>query len=339
MDMATANIPEKRALLNEARGQYRNLKTLEPLIAKSQDGFINPSLLQGAVTNTKKAKTNQVRGRNGDLGELAKVGQLIKDNVPNSGTASRLSGYAGFGLGAGAVVNPFMAAAPIVAAKSYNTLNNSQRLVRNALKPSNSSVITANTPTAIIANQAADTMSYNPSQEPQQDQETKQQITNFEPLGYTQPKQVNGYLQKLAKAESGNNPNAKNPTSTATGKYQFTKGTWNSLVDKYGSEAGVSKADILNPQAQDIMIGYLDKENSDALSAFLGREPNEAEKYMAHFMGINQAKKLIENADSTEPAYKMFSKEARFNKNIFYDKKMRPLTVNQVYEKLSDIIG
>ncbi len=42
------------------------------------------------------------------------------------------------------------------------------------------------------------------------------------------------YYRTLAMIESSGNPNAKASTSSASGLYQFTKGTWKNLVDQMG---------------------------------------------------------------------------------------------------------
>lgn len=74
--------------LRDARFQYKNLKTIEPLAAKAnEDGAISPALLQGAVSRTFK---NRARKGAADLGELAQIGQSFLKNQPNSGTPGRL---------------------------------------------------------------------------------------------------------------------------------------------------------------------------------------------------------------------------------------------------------
>ena len=76
------------AALQTARGQYRNMKIIEPLIAKSEDGTISPKLLRQLVMNANK---DFAKGGGGDLAELAKIGhKLVADQVPTSGSSERI---------------------------------------------------------------------------------------------------------------------------------------------------------------------------------------------------------------------------------------------------------
>lgn len=83
VDMIGEGAPES---LKIAKHQYKNLIAIEPLAQKAQvDGFINPSLLTNRVRTV--YGRNFTRGKAGDLGELAQLGQAIKQKVPDSGTA------------------------------------------------------------------------------------------------------------------------------------------------------------------------------------------------------------------------------------------------------------
>lgn len=75
------------AALKTARAQWKNMRTIEPLIAKSENGVISPALLRGEVM---KRTPDFAEGGGGDLAELAKIGRaFVADQVPNSGTAQR----------------------------------------------------------------------------------------------------------------------------------------------------------------------------------------------------------------------------------------------------------
>lgn len=73
-------------LLAQARAQYRNLKTVEPLAAKAPTGHISPALLLGAVRGE---YPNFATKGAGDLGDLARIGQQFLKEPPNSTTAER----------------------------------------------------------------------------------------------------------------------------------------------------------------------------------------------------------------------------------------------------------
>lgn len=111
-DAIEANIsPEDAAAWSTARQQYRDLKTIEPLVAKDgqTSGNISPAGLMGRVTANGAGKSSMANGRRGDLGDLASIGQrFVKETVPDSFTAKRLAIIDGLksaglvGAGAGA---------------------------------------------------------------------------------------------------------------------------------------------------------------------------------------------------------------------------------------------
>lgn len=142
----------------------------------------------------------------------------------------------------------------------------------------------------------------------------------------------------MASVESGLDPNAKASTSSASGLNQITKPTWQSLVMKYGKQYGFGMNDIMNPEANSTAAALLTKDNTEKLSNKLGREPDAAEIYTAHFMGANKAVKLI-NAEPRDIAAKLFPAEAYANKNIFYYKDGKPRDVYAVRQLLGDKIN
>jgi hypothetical protein len=87
--------PQDAAAWKAVRATYRDLKTVEPLIAKEVGEGVSPRALQGAVNSNKAGRASMARGRRGPLGEMAKVGQRIADKTPDSGTALRSLVYNG----------------------------------------------------------------------------------------------------------------------------------------------------------------------------------------------------------------------------------------------------
>lgn len=98
------------------------------------------------------------------------------------------------------------------------------------------------------------------------------------------------YLAKLAQVESSNNPLAKNPKSTAKGRFQF--------VDQTASQYGLDKYEFGTPeyeQAELEAVKTFTTDNYNSLKNSIGRSPTNGELYLAHQQGANGAKKLLTN--------------------------------------------
>jgi hypothetical protein len=170
------------------------------------------------------------------------------------------------------------------------------------------------------------------------------------------------YLMRTAKRESGLNPAAKAQSSSATGLFQFIEQTWLGLVKKEGANHGLAaeaeaiqqdrsgryvvpddaqRKQILNlrkdPALASTFAGVFTQKNRDVLKGQLNREPNPAELYMAHFLGVNGASELIglAQASPTQSAASAFPDAAAANRSIFFDGKGRARTVREVYARLS----
>jgi len=126
------------------------------------------------------------------------------------------------------------------------------------------------------------------------------------------------YYETLAMVESSGNPNAKARTSTASGLYQFTEGTWQESVDRAG--LNYTLEDRFNPEKSREVVEYLTKNNSKYLKTKLGKEPTSGDLYLAHFLGIGGARDLL-LADSNAKVDSVVSKGAlSANRSIFYNK-------------------
>ena len=153
-------------------------------------------------------------------------------------------------------------------------------------------------------------------------------------LQKVKPQSANPNVQSFAKAESGGNPNAKNPNSSASGLYQFTNKTWADMVMKHGKETGIGIGDKNNPQAQAVMASLYAKDNIPVLEKTLGRMPTVPELYMAHVLGGHGASKLL-SANPGQEAIMSFPRQVSdANRPIFYDKN-RPRTVAEVQQLLT----
>src|SRR3954471_2711306 len=170
------------------------------------------------------------------------------------------------------------------------------------------------------------------------------------------------YLLTTPKMESNFNPKAAASTSSARGLYQFIDQTWLGTVKEAGSQLGYGKyADAItrspsggysvadpaartaimklrdNPEAASSMAAVLTQSNSFKLTGKIGRRPTDAELYMAHFMGVGGAGKLIQNAEDNPnaSAAQMFPNAAAANQSIFYDRSGSARSVSAVYSVLS----
>lgn len=119
-DVLTRNIAnaDDSAALEVARRQYAIGKTIEPLVAKATTGDLSPAGLMGAVTATKDKKTMMARNRGGELGDIARIGQLFLKEPRSSGTAERALTY-GL-LGGGVTIEPTLATGALTGANIYN---------------------------------------------------------------------------------------------------------------------------------------------------------------------------------------------------------------------------
>lgn len=147
-------------------------------------------------------------------------------------------------------------------------------------------------------------------------------------------------LRRIRGGESGGNPNAKNPNSSASGLYQITDGTFRRLAAK----RGISFAQKNNPQVQELLAGDLLVENRRLLAKALGRTPDGNELILAHFSGAGNANRIINNPD--RPAYLVVKRPpigkrskktdpVLANMNVFFEGK-RPRTGAELINYLAE---
>src|SRR3954454_12751723 len=170
------------------------------------------------------------------------------------------------------------------------------------------------------------------------------------------------YLLATAKMESNFNPTASASSSSARGLFQFIDQTWLGTVKEAGAQLGYGKyADAISkspsgsysvsdpaartaimslrddPAAASSMAAVLTQSNSFKLTGKIGRRPTDGELYMAHFMGVGGAAKLISNAEDNPQASgaRLFPNAAAANHSIFYESSGRARTVSEVYSVLT----
>src|SRR6201994_3775497 len=119
------------------------------------------------------------------------------------------------------------------------------------------------------------------------------------------------FLLGTAKRESGYNPGAHAPTSSAAGLFQFVEQTWLATLKAHGAKYGYARyADMiqkgsdgrytvqggaqarqtvmdlrLGPHAASLMAGELASDQASYLRGRMGRDPTQGELYAAHFLG------------------------------------------------------
>ena len=169
------------------------------------------------------------------------------------------------------------------------------------------------------------------------------------------------FLMKTAARESGYNPRAKAPTSSAAGLFQFVEQTWLATLKQHGAKYGYARYSELitkgtdgryrvagaearkavmdlrmDPHAASLMAGELTSDHASYLKGRVGRAPTAGELYAAHFLGPQGSARLIE-AVRSQPgasATAMFPDAASANRSIFY-RDGRPATVSEVYANLT----
>lgn len=125
-------------------------------------------------------------------------------------------------------------------------------------------------------------------------------------------------LSTFAGIESGWNPDAAAPTSSAKGLFQFINSTWNAMLTKYAGKYGIDpKTPSTDPRASALMGAEFIKENQKYLAQSLGRQPTDTELYAAHFLGPAGAVQLLKAPDSAIGAA-VAPKAAASNAPIFY---------------------
>jgi Transglycosylase SLT domain len=169
------------------------------------------------------------------------------------------------------------------------------------------------------------------------------------------------FLMKTAGRESGYNPQAKAPTSSAAGLFQFVEQTWLATLKQHGAKYGYARyAALINkgsdgryfvegaearkavmnlrmdPHAASLMAGELTSDHASYLRGRVGRAPTAGELYAAHFLGPQGSARLIEAVQNRPgaSAASLFPEAAAANRSIFC-RDGRPATVGEVYANLT----
>lgn len=251
-----------------AREQYKNLRAIEPIAAKSADGYISPSLLNSKLISSRYFP-DYTRGGGGNLGDLARIGNtFLKDTTPNSYTASRNRAYqllyelplgaAGFATGASPGAAAGIASA-IPLARGVTGLNNSQGIARSLVEK------------ALEGNNASIPETVNSMGNPGSPADAvTEKLKSL--AGSSQPNTTGRAFK------SGGGVNAKEPDSPvfdtrrtggetgsglrASPRTQrlspdippYSHKTWTKLVQKYGKQAKVKMSQIMDESARERLL-------------------------------------------------------------------------------------
>jgi hypothetical protein len=175
------------------------------------------------------------------------------------------------------------------------------------------------------------------------------------------------YLMTLADVESSLSPEAKAPTSSAVGLFQFIDRTWLETVHAHAAEHGfgaVAEAITMvdgepvitddkarawvmslrrDPYFSALMACELISDIQRELQSDGERELAESELYIAHFLGAGNAVKFLRALDEEPnvPASKLFPKAAKSNLGLFTElrgRKRRPVSVAEFYDRIDSKI-
>jgi hypothetical protein len=149
--------------------------------------------------------------------------------------------------------------------------------------------------------------------------------------------------------------------------FQFISSTWLEVVKTFGAQHGLeaeaeaietikgeitiadeeTRERVMNlrrdPYLSALMAAEMMKRDRQKIERRLGREISRSEFYLAHFLGVDSASKLMSLVDGKpkQSAPKVFPAAAKANKNLFFaknGKKTRQLSVAEVYNKLDQMI-
>jgi hypothetical protein len=153
-----------------------------------------------------------------------------------------------------------------------------------------------------------------------------------------------GYLLAVAALESSFDPTARAPGTTARGLYQFTEDTWLRVVKVFGTkhgleayaaaivvaaDGGVSLPEVSlrktllelrnDPAVASVMAAELALDNRTRLEQRLRRPVSTGEIYLAHFLGLTPAARMIEAAYAHPhvPAAHILPAAAETNPGVF----------------------
>ena len=128
------------------------------------------------------------------------------------------------------------------------------------------------------------------------------------------------YMGRNRSAESSGSDVAKAATSSAFGRYQFTKSTWLRYYERAYGKTGESEAQILAKRAdgamQDKLMAALTADNARALQR-AGLPVDDGTVYLAHFLGTGDARRVLAAAPDAPIAGLVRAESIAANRAVF----------------------
>lgn len=127
---------------------------------------------------------------------------------------------------------------------------------------------------------------------------------------------ISDFARSTARRESAGDLAAKNPRSSASGKYQFTRDTWLRLGGRWGNDPNRPFGGLNPSEAeQDARFAKLTRSNAGGL-ARAGLAATTAALYAAHFLGVAGAIRVLTAPPSTRLASLVGSKVIAANPHL-----------------------
>ncbi len=153
------------------------------------------------------------------------------------------------------------------------------------------------------------------------------------------PADMGNYLKTVALLESGGDPNAKAKTSSASGMFQFTEGTWKQMTKEMGKDYSLN--DRFDPKKSAEVMAYFSQKQKGQLEKGIGRQASSTDMYMSHFLGAGGATKFLNarSQNANQSAAALDPRAAAANKSIYYDKSGKERSVEEVYQLMAQKVG
>jgi hypothetical protein len=379
-DVLNKSLPDdKSKLLQQANNEYRNYKTIQPLLEKSTTGEINPTELLNRVASSKYITASKANIGKDPLVDLARIG---KEFLPKAGGSDTFAKSATAGLTGASILSP-KTLLTLTGGAALNRLGQSinkspsnvaKHLAGGGLINKGLTALSKNADQIATQSSRATSSILNSLRNPQQEtiQEkpietsrddafnvVRQRLRNnnrrdqdFQSLRQRlrQRPQANAggisgidldrFIKDTVQAESSGDPNAKSKTSTASGLAGFTNDTWELVKNKFGKQYNLTNKN--DPEQQKIATNLLAQDNYNILKNKLkNHNITNKDLYVAHFMGANGATRMILNVKRGQGDKPAYE---TFRKEANANKTIffdgkRPRTIKEVYNVLSSKVS